>query len=56
MHVYKINYSSLGIIESVGLLPNVNHPALFNLEHRYFVTRNIPVQNKININNISSQT
>lgn len=40
-----MSYSSLGIIESVGLLPNVKHSDRFNLEHRYFVTRNIPVQN-----------
>ena len=45
MHLYKMNYSSLGIIESVGLLPNMKSPARFNLEHKYFVTRNIAVQN-----------
>jgi len=45
IHVYKMNYSSLGIIESVGIWPNAKHPGRFNLEHTYFVTRNIPVQN-----------
>jgi hypothetical protein len=45
MHVYKMTYSYLGIIESVALLPNAKQPARFNLGHKYFVTRNIPVQN-----------